>query len=275
MLENTIKFIQSIRIYFRYFYRALREVYLYYASPYPIHILLKKFSLANRAIRVLWALPHRGRKPIDQETIDLILEMKKLNPTWGIEKISNELAIIGYHACPETVRKYLEIYGLHDPSHRSKLSWKEFLSNHKFKIAIDFTSLISLMGHQLYIFVMINLDIRKLITINTTYTPDREWVIQQFKNAFFDMAHYPTLCICDGDKVFQDSFKKRLKNYFGIKLRRIPFGCPQENGKIERFHLSLKSEGFSNVIPINLQQSQRICSEYKKYYNPSSNLSRD
>ena len=36
---------------------------------------------------------------------------------------------------------------------------------------------------------------------------------------------------------------------------------------IERFYLSLKTEVFDNVIPINLEQAQRICSEYKDYYN--------
>ena len=86
---------------------------------------------------------------MDQETINLIIEMKKLNPTWGGQRISDELAKIGYKACADTVRKYLEIYGLHDPSPRQGLSWKEFIDNHKFKVSIDFTSLISLMGHQL------------------------------------------------------------------------------------------------------------------------------
>ena len=184
MLQKIIK---SIQIYSRYFNRALIEIYLYYTSPYPIRIILKRWALANRAIRVLWAPPSPGRKPLDQETINLIIEMKKLNTTWGGQRISDELAKIGYKACADTVRKYLEIYGLHDPSPRQGLSWKEFIDNHKFKISIDFTSLISLMGHQLFIFVMINLDTRKLLWINVTYSPNFDWLAQQFKNAFFGL----------------------------------------------------------------------------------------
>ena len=42
---------------------------------------------------------------------------------------------------------------------------------------------------------------------------------------------------------------------------------PHKDGTVERFHLSLKSETFKNVIPINLEQTQRICREYQKYYN--------
>ena len=128
---------------------------------------------------------------MDQTTIHLILEMKKLNPTWGAQKISDELAKIGYKPCKKTVLKYLEFYGLNNHPPQQGLSWKEFINNHKFKIGIDFTSLISLMGRQFYILVMIPSDTKKLIFINVTYNPNLEWVKQQFRNAFFDTDHYP------------------------------------------------------------------------------------
>ena len=243
------------------------EIYIYYSSPNPIQIILKKIVLANRAIRILWAPPSPGRRPLNQETIDLIIEMKTLNPKWGGKRISDELAKIGYRASKDTVLKYLEIYGLHTPPPQKVLTWKEFLGNHKFKISIDFTSLISLAGNQLYIFVMINLDTRELIFINATYHPCHAWVTQQFKNAFFDMDHYPSLCICDRDSIFHKRFQKMLKDYYRIRLRRIPIRSPEKNGTIERFHQSLKNEAFDNVVSINLRQTQRVCSEHKTYYN--------
>ena len=126
---------------------------------------------------------------------------------------------------------------------------------------------ISLMGHQLYVFVMINLDTRELVFINVTCYPDLGWVKQQFRNAFFDVDYYPSLCICDNDPIFQGSFEKMLKDYFDMSLKRIPFDSPHKNGATERFHLSLKSEAFQNVIPINLLQAQRISREYRDYYN--------
>ena len=78
---------------------------------------------------------------------------------------------------------------------------------------------------------------------------------------------HPSLCICDRDQIFQGHFEKMIKDYFYIKLRRIPYKPPDKNGVVERFYLSLKTEAFDNVIPINLEQTQRICSEYKDYYN--------
>ena len=48
---------------------------------------------------------------------------------------------------------------------------------------------------------------------------------------------------------------------------RKNYTLPNSLLSIERFHLSLKSEAFDNVIPINLQQTQRVCSGCRKYYN--------
>ena len=127
-----------------------------------------KWSLLNRKLRVIWAPLLVGRKPLNEDIVKLILELKQLNPTWGGQRISDELAKTDYLVSKKTVLKYLEIYGFNSPGSRWYPSWNEFLKSHRFKIGIDFTSLISLMGHQLYIFVMINLDTRKLIGVNAT-----------------------------------------------------------------------------------------------------------
>ena len=82
------------------------------------------------------------------------------------------------------------------------LTWSKFQANHKFKISIDFTCLITTLGHQVFILSIINLDSRELIWINSTYRPDKFWITQQFKNVFFDLEQYPTLCICDRDQIF-------------------------------------------------------------------------
>ena len=228
---------------------------------------MKKWALANRSIRIIWAPANKGRKPLKKETIQLIIEMKTLNPKWGAQRISDELAKIGRQVSKKTVLKYLNFYGFNNGPKRIGPSWKEFIQNHNFTIGIDFTSLISLMGHQIYVFVLINIDTRELIFINAAYNPNLDWVKQQFRNAFFDMDEYPTLCICDQDSIFQGAFEKMLKDHFQIKLRRTPIKSPHKNGVTERFHRSLKSEAFENVIPIHLRQTQKIIREYQSYYN--------
>ncbi|MBF0300982.1 MAG: transposase [Oligoflexia bacterium] len=48
---------------------------------------------------------------------------------------------------------------------------------------------------------------------------------------------------------------------------QIPIKSPEKNGRVERFHLSLKREAFTNVVSINLLQTIKICREYQQYYN--------
>ena len=265
--KETVKFIQIFQIYCHYFSLALQEIYLYYVSPFPLYVFLRRLALANRKIRVLWPAKSRGRKPLDQKIIDLILELKKLNPRWGAQKISDELMKIGHKVSKKTVLKYLEVYRAITPSPSKTLSWTEFLDNHKFKIGIDFTSLITVQGYQVFIFVILDLDTRKLLYINTTFQPFASWITQQFRNAFFDLDETPSLCICDRDAIFSGWFIKMMNDYFDIKVKQTPIKSPQKNCRVERFHLSLKTEAFQNVVPINLDQTTRICRQYQKYYN--------
>ena len=230
-------------------------------------MILKKISLANRKIRITLFPRTKGRNPLNQATIELIIELKKLNPSWGAQRISDELKKIGHIVSKPTVLKYLEIYGINTPPPHKGLTWSEFINNHKFKIGIDFTSVISFWGHQLFIFVIINLDTRELMHINITLSTSRDWILQQFRNAFFDLSDYPSLCICDRDTIFSGWFKDTMKSYFGMKVKPIPIKSPSKNGITERFHLSLKTEGLENIIFLNFKQSQRACINYQKYYN--------
>jgi len=272
MFIGIKKLFQCISIYQHYLFQAFIEVYFYYKSPYPLILFMKKIALANRKIRTTIFPKNIGRKPLCQETIDFLIELKKLNPSWGAQRISDELKKIGYIVSKPTVLKYLEIYGFNIPPPNNGLTWTEFLGNHKFKIGrsvatVDFTSVIAFLGHQLFIFVIINLDTRELLYINITLNPCKKWVLQQFRNAFFNLDEYPSLCICDRDTIFSGWFKETMKSYYGMKVLKIPFKSPHKNGTTERFHLSLKTEGLKNVVILNLEQGRRVCIEFQNYYN--------
>ena len=49
-------------------------------------------------------------------------------------------------------------------------------------------------------------------------------------------------------------------------VRTSPF-YPQSNGKIERFHQSLKRECIRPKTPLCIEDARRIVSEFVKYYN--------
>lgn len=267
MFKKICNIFLCFQIYCKYFGRAIVQIYLHYTSLYPLYIFLKALSLANRNIKVNVYPKSTGRPPLDKKIINLILELKKLNPTWGAQRISDELRKIGYKVSKPTVLKYLEISGLDTPPFLKGLKWDEYLANHKFKIGIDFSSLIDIWGNQLFIFVIINLDSRKLLSINATYSHHREWIVRQFRNAFYELEDYPTLCICDNDSVFGNWFVPLMNSYFQMKVLKIPWKMPRYNGKVERFHLSLKREAFYNVIPLGLGHVQKRCNQYQVYYN--------
>ncbi len=267
MFSFIFKLVSIVKIYLNYLNQAFTEIYIYYSSPFPLYILSKKVALANRRIRILFCKKKRGRPSLTKEVVDLIIELKKLNPTWGAQRISDELRKIGRRVSKKTVLKYLEIYQLNIPPPNKGMKWSDFLNNHRFKIGIDFTSIISLMGKQIFIFSIIDLDTRKILGISSTYSPNAIWITQQFRNAFYRLDSYPSLCICDRDVIFSNWFSYMLKEYYGTTVKRTPIKSPWNNGVVERFNLSLKREVFNTITPVSIEQTNRVCRDYQNYFN--------
>jgi hypothetical protein len=82
------------------------------------------------AWRLFWRLKSRpGRPPIPKQVRALIRRMGSENPTWGEERIANELLLkLGIQVSPRTVRKYLPRRPLGRP--RGDLRWSTFLRLH-------------------------------------------------------------------------------------------------------------------------------------------------
>jgi putative transposase len=87
----------------------------------------------RQGFRLFWRwTSHAGRPPIPIDLQALIRRMARDNPTWGEERIANELLLkLGLHVSPRTVRKYLPKRlnrgpGTRVPSQR----WWTFVRNH-------------------------------------------------------------------------------------------------------------------------------------------------
>src|SRR3989441_8188225 len=85
-----------------------------------------------------WKSRPRGRPCVPADVRELIAEMANSNPTWGEERIANELLLkIGIQISPRTVGRYMPKSPTRpvDPSQR----WMTFVRNHaKAIIAADF-----------------------------------------------------------------------------------------------------------------------------------------
>jgi putative transposase len=131
----------------------------------------------------------------------LIRSMASENPTWGQERIADELLLkLGIRVSLRTVARYLKHRPA--PSGSKDQGWATFLRNHAEAIvACDFFVSITARFRILYVFVAMEHGSRRLLHIGVTEHPTAEWTVQQFRE-FMDeqsrcrfVIHDPTHCI--------------------------------------------------------------------------------
>jgi hypothetical protein len=106
--------------------------------------------------RLFWRWKSRpGRPRIPAELRALIRVMAQDNPSWGEERIANELLLkLGIRISPRTVRKYLPKRPRGQP--RGDQRWSTFVRNHAAAIlACDFCVVVTATFRLLYVLVVI------------------------------------------------------------------------------------------------------------------------
>jgi putative transposase len=132
--------------------------------------------------KLFWRLKSRpGRPPIPVELQVLIRQIADENPSWGEERIANELLLkLGIRVSPRTVNKYLPRRPRGRP--RGDLRWSTFLRLHaQGIIACDFFVAVTATFRLLYVFVVIEHHSRRLIHCNVTAHPNAAWTLQQLR----------------------------------------------------------------------------------------------
>src|SRR5436309_6957448 len=127
----------------------------------------------RKGFRLFWKWKSRpsGRPRVPLEVRKLIGEMAENNPTWGEERIADELLLkIGIQISPRTVRRYMPT----EPKHPGMTSqrWMTFVRNYaKAIIACDFFIVASATSRLVYVFVSMEIGTRKLLHSNTHCHP--------------------------------------------------------------------------------------------------------
>jgi hypothetical protein len=122
--------------------------------------------------KLFWRLKSRpGRPPIPSRLQALIRQMARENPSWGEERIANELRLkLAIQVSPRTVRKYLPPVPKGRP--REDLRWSTFLRTHaQGIIACDFLVAVTATFRLVYVFVVIEHGSRRLLHVNVTAHP--------------------------------------------------------------------------------------------------------
>jgi putative transposase len=125
----------------------------------------------------------------------------------------------------------------------------------------------------LYVFVAVEIDLRRILHCNVTAHPTAEWTRQQFRETLADPHPY-RFVIHDRDCIFSSSLDAALKD-FGVRPIRTPVRAPKANAYCERVIGTIRRECLDYLIPINDRHLKLILREFVVHYNrgrPHSSL---
>ena len=206
-----------------------------------------------------------GRPPISFKLIHLIRRLSKENPLWGAPRIHDELVLLGHEVAESTVAKYM----VRHPDPRRQQSWRTFLQNHVgVSAACDFFTVPTLTFKNLYCFVVLCHDRRRIARVTVTDHPTQEWTARQILEAFPGDEPTPQFLIRDRDSIYGSEFRRQI---VAMDMAEVVIGrrCPWQNPYVERVIGSIRRECTDHVIALGGRHLQRVLDEYVAYYNES------
>jgi len=143
---------------------------------------------------------------------------------------------------------------------------RTFLTNHaKELVSIDFIVVPAFRFTMRYVLVFLSIDRRRVVHFNVTEHPTAAWATQQVVEAFPpDSA--PKCLLRDGDRIYGNWFRKRVKNMGNKEVLTAPHS-PWLNPYSERPKGSIRRECLDRVTIFNGRHLRRILAEYFEYYN--------
>jgi putative transposase len=216
--------------------------------------------------RLFWRMKSRpGRPPIPRELRALIRRIATENPSWGEERIANELLLkIGIRVSPRTVNKYLPRRPRGQP--RGDLRWSTFLRLHaQGIIACDFFVAVTATFRLLYVFVVIEHRSRRLIHCNVTAHPSSAWTLQQLREAVGLEERYEYL-LHDRDSIFAKHLDESIGK-LGVTVLKSPPSSPKANAVCERVIGTIRRECLDWLIPLSEAQLRTTLRSWVQHYN--------
>jgi hypothetical protein len=93
---------------------------------------------------------------------------------------------------------------------------------------------------------------------------DVETIIQRAREKFPDAR--PRIISDNGPQFIAKDFKEFIRIAGMTHVRTSPY-YPQSNGKLERFHKTIKGECIRVKVPLSLEDARRIVTDYVAHYN--------
>jgi transposase InsO family protein len=223
----------------------------------------------RQGFRLFWRWKSRpGRPRIPRELQTLIHQMTRENPTWGQERITNELLLkLGLRVSPRTVRKYMP--KRLDPGRGHCVPpqrWRTFVRNHAQAIvAYDFCVVVMATFRLLDVCVVMEHATRRILHTNVTAHPTAPWTLQQLREAI-PVAHSYRFLIYDHDSIFSQQLDQSIQN-LGLRVLKTPVRSPRANALCERLLGTLRQECVDVVIPLTDNPLRRLLSAWVQHDN--------
>ena len=216
--------------------------------------------------KLFWRMKSRpGRPPIPRELQVLIRRIANENPSWGEERIANELLLkLEIRVSARTVNKYLSKRPRGQP--RGDLRWSTFLRLHaQGIIACDFFVAVTVTFRLLYAFVVIEHRSRRLIHCNVTAHPNAAWTLQQLREVVGYDERY-TFLIHDRDGIFSSYLDESIRA-LGIEVLKSAPHIPKMNAICERVIGTIRRECLDWLIPLSEAHLRLILKSWIAHYN--------
>jgi putative transposase len=93
---------------------------------------------------------------------------------------------------------------------------------------------------------------------------DVETILQRAREKF--PGEHPRIITDNGPQFIAKDFKEFIRIAGMTHVRTSPY-YPQSNGKLERYHKTLKGECIRVMVPLSLDDARRIVADYVRHYN--------
>ena len=98
----------------------------------------------------------------------------------------------------------------------------------------------------------------------TMKEPEVETIVQRALEKH--PGHKPRIISDNGPQFIAKDFKQVVRLAGITHVRTSPY-YPQSNGKLERWHKTLKGEEFRNKAPANVEEARRVVGDFVTHYN--------
>jgi hypothetical protein len=199
----------------------------------------------------------------------LVIEMAKVNPTWGHRRIQGELHRLGHDIAPSTVWQIIHDAGLGSAPRRAGPSWRTFLrAQAKYIVAVDFVHIDTVLLQRLYALILIEHGARRTRLLGVTAHPTGAWTAQAARNALMDLggrAEPIKYLIRDRDSRFTAAFDAVFEAE-GVEILRSRVRAPRANAICERVTGTIRRELLDKILILGEEHLRRVLTEWLRHY---------